>query len=206
MLPAAFEAVRDAMAPPASMVVEPVTLVGDAARALVDFATAARADLVVSATHGYGFVHRLVVGSVATELLRYAPCSFLCVPGSAVEHASSRAQLAARYRTDAVTREEWGDVLADLSADEGGRAATLEVDLPVLGAQTIAAHVPFLGAAHEPSHDRVQLMFGPASAQGYHLTHALEDVRGIDVLRDEQELPRVVRFLHGDGQTLLTFE
>ncbi len=206
MLPAAFDAVRTAMAPPATMVVEPVTLLGDAARALVDFATAARADLIVSATHGYGFMHRLVLGSVATELLRYAPCSFLCVPGSAVEHASSRAQLAARYRTDALQQDTWADELADLSRDEGGRPATLEVDLPVLGAQTVLAHVPFLGAAYERAHDRVQLMFGPASLAGYHLTHVLEEVRGIDLLRDDQELPRVLRFVHGDGQTLLTLE
>ncbi|MCU0647638.1 MAG: universal stress protein [Gemmatimonadaceae bacterium] len=205
-LPAAFESVRSAMAPLPTMRVETMALEGDPARAIVEFAEATAADLVVSATHGYGFVHRLVVGSVATELLRAAPCSFLCVPGLALDHASTRAQLSARFRTEALDAEDWAAALVKLTDEEGTRPASLEVDGPALGAQTVLSHVPFIGAAFERAGARVQLMFGAAEARGYHIMHAFEEVTAIDLLRDENDVPRVVRFVHADGQTLLTFE
>ncbi len=38
-------------------------------------------ELVALATHGYGFVRRMLLGSVAAAMIRRAPCSVLCVPG-----------------------------------------------------------------------------------------------------------------------------
>jgi nucleotide-binding universal stress UspA family protein len=55
----------------------------------VELAARAHADLVVSGTHGYGFFNRLILGSVATHLVRNAPCSLLAVPGSAVTAAAA---------------------------------------------------------------------------------------------------------------------
>jgi nucleotide-binding universal stress UspA family protein len=90
-LPELFERARREIGAPETMQVETVTLTGRSpGRAVAGFAAAAGADLVVSATHGHGFVARLVLGSVAAELLRGAPCSFLCVPGSATTHAAAR--------------------------------------------------------------------------------------------------------------------
>ncbi|MCU0635465.1 MAG: universal stress protein [Gemmatimonadaceae bacterium] len=205
-LPAAFDTIRSAIQPLSTMRVETLSLEGDPARAVVEFAEATGADLVVSATHGYGFMHRLVVGSVATELLRSAPCSFLCVPGSALDHASTRAQLAARYLTETLDAEDWPAAMEKLTREEGTRPASLEVDGPAFGAQVVVSHVPFIGAAFERAGARVQLMFGAADARGYHITHAFQEVTAIDLLRDESDVPRVVRFVHADGQTLLTFE
>lgn len=70
------------------MQVETIVLEGLPGKALVDFAEASAADLIVSATHGYGFLNRIMLGSVATDLLRHAPCSLLCVPGAAVSHVA----------------------------------------------------------------------------------------------------------------------
>ena len=72
------------------MQVETIVLEGLPGKALVDFAEASAADLIVSSTHGYGFLNRILLGSVATDLLRHAPCSLLCVPGSAVSHVPER--------------------------------------------------------------------------------------------------------------------
>ena len=72
------------------MQVELVTLTGRAGVALADFAEATKADLVVSGTHGWGFFNRLILGSVATDLLHRAPCSALIVPGAAVRRAEGR--------------------------------------------------------------------------------------------------------------------
>lgn len=67
---------------------EDVVLSGIPAEQLSRFATEVDADLLVTATRGLGLVGRLLMGSVATALLREAPCSVLCVPGSARTHAA----------------------------------------------------------------------------------------------------------------------
>lgn len=43
-----------------------------------------RADLVVLGTHGLGGFDRLVIGSVAADVVRHAPCSVLVVPPAAM--------------------------------------------------------------------------------------------------------------------------
>jgi nucleotide-binding universal stress UspA family protein len=65
---------------PPDVLVEPVVLRGDPARALLEFGRASRAELVAAGTHGRGFFHRLVLGSVSTRLVRGAECSVLVVP------------------------------------------------------------------------------------------------------------------------------
>jgi nucleotide-binding universal stress UspA family protein len=205
-LPAAFDAVRAALSIPPTITVDQLTLEGEPGRTVSEFARAMQADLVVSATHGYGFLHRLVVGSVATELLRTAPCSFLCVPGTALARASVRTQLAARFRTERLERADWSDALNLLSDTEGGRAASLEVEVVPLGAQIVASHVPFVGAALDSDPPQIQLMFGATRARGQHLTHLIDRVEAIDLLRDATDRPRVVRFTHPEGQTLLQFD
>lgn len=206
-LPAAFDAVRSALALPPTATVDVLTLEGEPGRVVSEFARAVQADLVVSATHGYGFLHRLVVGSVAAELLRTAPCSFLCVPGTALARASVRTQLAARFRTESLERDDWSEALELLTERAGGRAASLEVDMVPFGAQLVASHVPFVGAAIDVDPvQQVQLMFGVTRTRGQHLTHVIDRVQSIDILRDATDRPRVVRFTHPDGQTLLQFD
>jgi len=69
--------------------IEEIHLIGNAAEQLARFATEVDADLIVTATRGLGFMRRLLMGSVATALLRGSPCSVLCVPGSARTHAAA---------------------------------------------------------------------------------------------------------------------
>ena len=81
-LPAMFDSVRVRLAAPPTIRLEPVALVsGNPGAAVCDYAEASGADLVVSSTHGHGVVTRLSLGSVAAQLLRDTPCSYLCVPG-----------------------------------------------------------------------------------------------------------------------------
>jgi len=72
--------VRARLRAPASVTVGMVTLSGDPARAILDFSDAHRVDLIACGSHGFNFVERLLVGSVATTLLRTARCSVLLVP------------------------------------------------------------------------------------------------------------------------------
>jgi nucleotide-binding universal stress UspA family protein len=62
-----------------------VTLVGDPASEVLDYAARVGADLVAAGTHGPGLVERLLVGSVASEIVRLTSarlpgCSVLCCP------------------------------------------------------------------------------------------------------------------------------
>jgi nucleotide-binding universal stress UspA family protein len=72
-----IDEVRSRLAFGASHEVEPVLLTGHPGTAIADFARRAHADLIAVGTHGTGFLHRLVVGSTTTYLLRRASCSLL---------------------------------------------------------------------------------------------------------------------------------
>lgn len=90
VLQAAFARLRERLAPNVTVAVETVAVGGHAGPALAEFAASAHADLLVAGTHGYGFIDRLVLGSVFTSLLHHAPCSVLGVPNSAALHAGGR--------------------------------------------------------------------------------------------------------------------
>jgi hypothetical protein len=56
---------------------------GDPATELLAFANSVGADLIATGSHGHGFVARMLVGSVATKIIRYSTCSVLAVPAPA---------------------------------------------------------------------------------------------------------------------------
>lgn len=82
---AAFDAVREALGPEMGARVETVLLRGAPAGELIAYAPEARADLLVAGREGTGAVRRILVGSVATRLLRGADCSVLIVPSAESE-------------------------------------------------------------------------------------------------------------------------
>lgn len=47
--------------------------------AIVDDAQTWGADLIVVGSHGYGFMKRMLIGSVSDAVVKYAPCSVLVV-------------------------------------------------------------------------------------------------------------------------------
>ena len=53
---------------------------GDAATEILAAANASKADLIVMGTHGRTGLKRLVLGSVARNVLQHATCSVLVVP------------------------------------------------------------------------------------------------------------------------------
>jgi nucleotide-binding universal stress UspA family protein len=54
-----------------------VFLEGDPATEIIRYATASNIDLIVMGTHGRTGLERLLLGSVAEQVLRGAPCSVL---------------------------------------------------------------------------------------------------------------------------------
>jgi nucleotide-binding universal stress UspA family protein len=65
---------------PVAHVVRKVVSGLPAAREIDQYAASQGADLIVVGTHGYGPVRRLVLGSVADQVVRMAPCPVLMVP------------------------------------------------------------------------------------------------------------------------------
>ena len=102
----AFDQVTRQLATPSSISVETVTLYGDAGHEVLQFASRVGADLIAAGSHGYGFFSRLLLGSVATKLLRGATCAVLGVPLASIP-ASERDELQQGERTaDLLARQE----------------------------------------------------------------------------------------------------
>lgn len=69
-----------ALNPPKGTRVESAVLSGNPAAALLDLAEKEHADLIVAGTRGAGLMQRLLLGSVATRLMRHSTRSLLIVP------------------------------------------------------------------------------------------------------------------------------
>jgi nucleotide-binding universal stress UspA family protein len=67
---------------PDDVAVSRTRLYGDTARALLDWASANGVDMIVTGTHGAGALTRLIVGSVASKLVRGAHCAILVASAS----------------------------------------------------------------------------------------------------------------------------
>jgi nucleotide-binding universal stress UspA family protein len=65
--------------------VDATQLSGDPARTLLDHAHRLDGDLITLGSHGYGAVKRLVLGSVASRIIRLATCAVLVAPIGCLE-------------------------------------------------------------------------------------------------------------------------
>ncbi|HEU4585441.1 MAG TPA: universal stress protein [Gemmatimonadaceae bacterium] len=184
--------------------VHSVILRGDPGRELVNFASRSNVDLAVSGTHGYGFFNRLVLGSVATALVRGAPCSVLIVPGHALDRATALTN-AANGHTRALSAHTWSQELAEFTRRNAGRCCSVEIDDPDLGAQLQGNAIPLIGASYDRHGNEVQLMFGMRGLTGRYLTHVVPDVTAIDILHDQVGRERALHVSNAGGSTLITF-
>jgi len=80
-LEAALES-RAQQARAAGLRVRARALVGDPKEAIGDYAREIGADLIVVGALGLGLLDRVLVGSVASKVIRHAPCPVLVVPRS----------------------------------------------------------------------------------------------------------------------------
>jgi len=200
---AALVRVEDALRVPRGMTVQRIILHGDPATEMLAFATSVNADLIATGSHGHGFVARMLIGSVATKLVRYSTCSVLSVP-----HAAAMVRDGMSFEPPAaisVPKHEWAAQLDAFTRRNIGRRGTLEVDDPELGAQAQETDYPLLGATYDHHDRRVDLMVGELGSVDRHLTRSIGDVRSIDVLTDDRGRDIALRIAHGAGQTLLTF-
>jgi nucleotide-binding universal stress UspA family protein len=76
---AELDAFIDASALPVGLAIERSVVSGAPTAAISEHVTSHQPDLLVLGTHGYGGVKRMVLGSVAEALARYAGCATLVV-------------------------------------------------------------------------------------------------------------------------------
>jgi nucleotide-binding universal stress UspA family protein len=204
-----FTHLRETLDIPPTMTVETITLKGHPARELLDLAEASKADLIVCGTHGLGFMSRMLLGSVATEMLRGATCPILVVPQP--RPLLGRNAVAERRASSAETRSidlppaEYPDRLKLFTERNAGRHCRIEVDDPELGAQAQVLDYPFLGAAFDRRDQRVEIMVGEPDG-AHHLTRGIAGVTGISLVVDDRGRDRVLRVQHGEGQTFVWLE
>jgi nucleotide-binding universal stress UspA family protein len=191
-----------AVTPGRGIRLERVDLRGDAATEILALCESLGADLLAMGSHGHGFISRLLLGGVATRLLRGARCAVLGVPFHTAPPAVGEVPTVAGAR---VAVHQWTLQLDALSRRNIGRRGMLEVDHPDIGAQAQEHDYQFMGATYDHHDRRVELMFGSIEGTGPHLTRGIADVRSIDIQRDAEGRDLALRIAHGGGQTLLTF-
>jgi len=92
---AAMAMLQALKAPSPTVTIEYRLLEGDPATVIAETAEETEADLIVMGTHGRTGLSRIVMGSVAEEVLRRAPCPVLTVRGLAAERVEEPAEAVA---------------------------------------------------------------------------------------------------------------
>ena len=201
----AFEDVRAELRIPSTFSVETFLVHGDPSREILSFADRVNADLISTGSHGHGFFSRMLLGSVATRILRGARCSVLGVPHPATRRVGADGLAAGERAAARIPRDDWADQLAALSRRNAGRRVTIEVDDPELGSQAQGDDFPLLGVAYDRHDGRVEVMLGDVDGAGLHLTRGIADVTDIELLRDGDGRDITLCIKHGKGQTLVSF-
>ena len=185
-------------------VVQPILLQGETVPELLRFAASVHADLIATGSHGHGFVARILIGSVATRIVRASTCSVLTVPHAAVLTDARTAVVRPLGRS--IPRDDWDTALSTFSKRNSGRPTMLEVDDAAIGAQAQEFNYQFRGAAFDRNDGRVTLMFGGDDFDdGHHLTRGIAAPSAVEMLSEREGRDLALRIGHGKGQTLMTF-
>jgi nucleotide-binding universal stress UspA family protein len=186
-------------------------LYGKPGPALLACAEDLDADLIVSGTHGRGFLGRLLGGETVSKLIRGAGRSMLVLPAAAAfqridDSDFQQFDAPAPLRQSRQDHPDWARKLEDFSRRNTGRRGRLEVDDPALGAQVQMTGYRFLGASYDSPSKRAQLMFGSVQGGGSHLGREISNIKSIEILSAPNGRDTALAIVSDDGQTLLVLE
>lgn len=191
------------LAIPPGVTVRTVTVRGRPAPELLAFAARVNADLIVTGSHGRGFVARAFLGNVTTKLMRAATCCVLAVPRDPLPALTSQQDLPGHLPLRG--EEAWAALLEEFTRRNVARRSILEVDDIEIGAQAQEYNYPLVAAMYDPQDHRLQITLGDRTAQGRRLSRSVGGVVGMDVLTDGHGHDVALRVEHGSSHTLLTF-
>lgn len=188
---------------PFSVTIHQVLLRGDPATELLRHATAVGADLIVTGSHGHGFVARMIIGSVATKIIRSSAVAVLTVPHMVAIRQEDRQGEPTSMML--MPRDDWDTRLDDFTRRNAGRPVVLEVDDPEIGARAQEHGYPLAGVSYDRHDHRVYLMLGSVGNVHQHLSRSIGDVTSIDVITDGQGRDLGMQIVHGAGETIVSF-
>ena len=176
---------------------------GRPAERLLAVADRHHADLLVVGRHGRGLFERLLVGSVATRVLRGASCSVLVVPEPP---PSDRVQLAERRGSTmrGVKRDDWRAFLDAFTRRFAGRVVALEATDPSRGFHAQESGFVLFGASFDPPVGRMEIILGEPNGRRRHLTRVISDATNVAAMLGPDGVELGVHIVHGTGDTLLT--
>lgn len=183
-----------------------VLLTGNPDQELIKFAEESKADLIATATHGHGFIRRALLGRVATSLVHGAPCSVLCVPGSALAAAAATSQRMAGALTRTLPHHALDAELSAFAKRNMGRLCTVQVNRQDIGAQVLGHHLPVVGATYDAASKTVSLMLGASKLEGNHLSHVISGVSDVKLSSTSDGSDAVLQCVHEGGYTLIELE
>lgn len=201
-LPGRFARFVAALDLPATLSLRTEVREGPTAARLLELADSEQADLVVVGRHGRGLIERLLVGSVATRVLRGARRSVLVVPEPP---PGTRVQLAERQGAtrNGVPRAEWQSYLDTFARRFAGRFVSLESSDPARGIHAQERGVLF-GSSFDPYTEQLELILGEPNGRRRHLTRVIPDATSVATMLAPAGIERGVHIVHGTGDTLLT--
>jgi hypothetical protein len=188
---------------PPGMTMNHVLLRGDPATELLRYAGDIKADLIATGSHGHGFVARMLIGSVATKIVRASSFAVLTVPHMVAlredDHPIDYSSMML------LPRDDWDLRLDHITRRNAGRPVVLEVDDPEIGARAQEHGYPLTGVSYDRHDGQVHLMLGAVGDLGRHLSRNIGDVTSIDVITDGAGRDLGLRIAHGQGETVITF-
>jgi nucleotide-binding universal stress UspA family protein len=193
----AFERVKAELALPSHVHAELITPAGNPARQILDFASFVKVDLIVAGRRRRSALRRMLLGSVASRLLRGATCSVLLLPETAASP---------EYTTTSTEPRQWAERLHAFTHRNAGRRTTLQVDDAEIGAQAQACDYPLLGVDYDEKRQRIEIMLGERAGGTRHLTHSVATPRSIEMLTARDGSDSVLRIAYDGGYILLAFD
>jgi nucleotide-binding universal stress UspA family protein len=202
-LPARFAHFIDALRLPDSMSVTHRVLEGNTTERLVNLADELRAELVVAGRHGRGAWERLVVGSVATRLLRGGTRSIFIVPESVVAppHVALPLDSTSYLSSE---REKWPALLSGFTAHNKCRQTLLRVSDETTRATCEDRGYQLECVSCGMGDAVVEIALGEPNGQR-HVRRVLRDVSGLTLDMDSDGRHRSLRITHGTGETVIGF-
>lgn len=190
---------------PSNVTVETVTVRGDPAPALLAYAQQSGADLLAIGTQRHGVLDRLLVGSVATRVIRNTRIATLAAPAPLVAGPAGLAPEGARVEASEDPRA-WPSLLDECSRRNAGRLALLEVGPEATALRPVADALAFGGVSADPATRTVRFLLERTdNGVGGHLAHADGEVERVAIVRDAAGTDLGVRLRHARGVTRLSF-
>ncbi len=204
LAPLFADAIAQLDAPP-GVTVETTTVRGDPASALLAFVHQSGADLLGLGTQRHGVLDRLLVGSVATRVLRNARVATLAAPAPLVAGPAGLAPEGARVESSE-DASAWPTMLDAFTRANVGRRVLLEAGPEADALRPVAHGLCFAGATSVAGSSRVRLLLEREQApQLGHLAHEDAAIERVAIVRDAAGLDLGLRLRHARGVTRLSF-